>query len=128
MASTGRSDVPMYAPIDKYGNLSVGAHCPVVVYSTDGAISLKDQVAILTKATASNMTLAAPVATLQDGMTITVINQTAVGHTVTTPSAKINGLNNTFTCTAAAGNAVTFVAYNGVWYTSSLKTGSLSTV
>ena len=72
---------------------------------------------VATKGTAAALTLAAPTATTHDGVEITVISTTAAAHTVTAPSNKINGATAVATFGAAIGNAVTLVAYQGVWYT-----------
>ena len=87
------------------------------VASADGAITIQNSTVIVTKGTAAALTLAAPTATTHDGVEITVISTTAAAHTVTAPSNKINGATAVATFGAAIGNAVTLVAYQGVWYT-----------
>ena len=88
-------------------------------YAADGAISLYSHTAILTKGTASAMTLAVPTATTHDGMIITVISTTAAAHTVTATTVGFNAgdaASDVGTFAAAIGNGFSFVAYQGEWY------------
>ena len=91
------------------------------VESGDGAIGIKDGVAIITKGSAAALTLVAPAAGLpnaggDDGRKLKVVSTTAFAHVVTCPANKINGNKLSATLAAAAGSAFELVAYNGVWY------------
>lgn len=95
----------------------------VQVISGDGAISIKEGTVYLTKGTAAAITLAAPTAGLpsaggDDGKELRVITTTAAAHVITSSVDGFNakGSSGTATFTAAIGNAVTFSAYNGHWY------------
>ena len=102
---------------------AVQTTCPqpgnvLTLYPASGAISVASQTALLTKAGVDAMTLAAPVATTQDGMVITITSTTANAHTVTatgllkTGSASVN----LATFAAFAGAGFTVMAYQGLWY------------
>lgn len=102
--------------------LITGQGLPTGVYDTDGAIALKSGLGIIKKASANALTLAAPVATTDDGKVLSIVSTTAFAHTVTFPSGKINGGSlTTATFGAAVGNAMRIVAYQGVWYTMDVK-------
>jgi len=101
---------------------------PVVPYAVDGAVAPAAGTAMLTKGSIGAYTLAAPVAGSaanggQDGTEITIITGTAFAHVVTCPSNKINGNKTTATWTAAVGNSIALIAYNGVWYTQGTPSG-----
>lgn len=103
------------------------ARAAVEVDAASGAIAIKSGTVFLTKAGVAAMTLALPTAGLpsaggDDGKTLRIVGVTAQAHTVTTPAAGVNGANTTLTWTAAAGNSVELIAYNGSWYTAT-KTG-----
>jgi hypothetical protein len=94
----------------------------LTAYTAAGAITLGNGKAILKAGSAAAMTLAAPVAGLpsaggNDGQEIVIISDDAYAYTVTTPSNKINGAKHVATWTAAIGNSLRLVAYNGVWLT-----------
>jgi hypothetical protein len=82
-----------------------------------GAIPVASGSYEITNAGATALTLAAPVAGTQDGMTLTVTSATAFAHTITatgllqTGSAAVN----VATFAAFAGANVTLRAYNGKW-------------
>lgn len=91
------------------------------VEAADGAIGIKDGVAIITKGSAAALTLAAPTAGLptaggDDGRQLNIVSTTAFAHQITCPANKINGNKLSATLAAAAGSAVKLVAYQGVWY------------
>lgn len=95
----------------------------VEVESADGAIGIKEGTAVITKGTAAALTIAAPVAGLpsaatpgDDGKVLRIVSTTAAAHTVTTPANKLNGNKLTATFAAAAGDGITLIAYQGVWY------------
>lgn len=101
------------------GTLIGGQQDDVNVYASDGAISVAPQTALLTKAGVGAYTLAAPTATTHDGYVVKITSSTANAHVVTFPSGKINGGSLvTATFGGAIGDAITIVAYNGVWLTS----------
>lgn len=88
------------------------------LYPANGAISVASQTALLTKAGVDAMTLAAPVATTQDFMVITVTSTTANAHTVTATALFKTGTAsvNLATFAAFAGAGFTVMAYQGLWY------------
>lgn len=98
---------------------SGGVKNNVTVYAADGAIAIRSHTAVLTKATAAAMTLAAPTAGAHDGVVIDIISTTAQAHTVTYTAGFNGGGTSTDVGTfgTAAGNGLRIVAYGGVWYT-----------
>jgi len=100
----------------------------VEVESADGAIGIKQGLAIITKASAAALTLAAPTAGTDDGKRLLIVTATAQAHTVTqtTPGFNNGGTaSDVATFTGAIGNGMEIVAYNGVWYTVSLRNVAL---
>jgi len=98
-----------------------GSHNNVQKLTAAGAITIKSGTAFLNTGTAGAITLAAPAAGLpaaggNDGQRLAIIALDAFAYTVTTPANKINGADDTATWTAAVGNSIELVAYNGVWY------------
>lgn len=96
---------------------------PVVqVLADDGAITIPDggvKTVILTKGTASAVTVAAPTSGTHDGVIIHVISTTAAAHTITATTIGFNagnGASDVATLGAAIGNGLSFVAYGGEWY------------
>lgn len=91
---------------------------PVFPMAADGAITIKSGIVVITKATACAMTLAAPIAGVDDGKVLTFDSTTAAAHTLTIS----NGLRgagasaDVGTFTAAIGNGIELYAYNGRWY------------
>lgn len=97
---------------------------PVVLAAAAGAITAKSGVVIITAAGAIALTLAAPIAGADDGSELTIITDTAQAHTVTNAAPGFNGAGaggDVATFTAARGNGMQLVAYNGVWYTIGLR-------
>jgi hypothetical protein len=95
----------------------------IELHSANGAgvISFTHGKVIITAAGVAALTLAAPVAGSpaaggNDGQKLEVIDQSGHAHTITTPANGINGNHHIATSGAAAGDSVTFVAYNGAWY------------
>lgn len=88
--------------------------------SADGAITQKQGVVYITKAGIAVLTIADPVATTDDGKTLTVISTTANAHTLS------NGAGSGFNAGGAATDVGTFggakgdnimiTAYQGKWY------------
>src|SRR5205823_11763355 len=94
------------------------------VLSADGAITVKDGRVVITKGSAVAATLAAPVSGLpnaggDDFKRLTIVSSTAFAHVTTSPVRGFNAKGSSGTCTftAAKGNSVVLVAYNGDWYT-----------
>lgn len=94
--------------------------------AADGALALPTQggnkTVLITKGSAAALTLAAPT-TVPDGTVLTVISTTAFAHTITQAAPGFNGGgggSDVATFGAAAGNSITVVAYNGVWYVQNL--------
>ncbi len=79
--------------------------------AANGAIDVKESIAIITKGTAATVTIPDPVNT-DNGMIIHIVSTTAAAHTV---AGTLNGSAQTGTFGAAIGNGFTLVAYNGGW-------------
>lgn len=94
------------------GSVVIGG---VQAYTVAGAIPLVSGTYFINGAAALAMTLATPIAGTQDGITITVVAETAHAHTLTTSSNKIVPSHSTVTY-AAAGDYVTLTSFNGLWY------------
>lgn len=92
------------------------------------AIPLTGGTVIVATAGVDAMTLATPTAGTNDGLRLTVISAGAHAHTITTAADKINGGDDTATFAAAAGNSITLVAYQGIWYAENLTGVTLSEV
>jgi uncharacterized 2Fe-2S/4Fe-4S cluster protein (DUF4445 family) len=97
---------------------SAGVGTPLIAVSASGAIAPRVQANyVITKAGVAALTLAAPTATTDDGLTITITSGTANAHTLTatgllnTGSASVN----VATFAAFAGAGLTLVAYQGKW-------------
>jgi hypothetical protein len=93
--------------------------------AADGAIQSKSGEVVLSKGSAGAYTLAAPIAGLpyatppgDDGKVLRIVAVTAFAHVVTSPVRGFNGkaASGTSTWTAAKGNAVVLMAFNGDWY------------
>ena len=100
------------------GVLTGGQVLPVQVLTGDGAITIKTGLVILNKAGAIAATLADPTATTDDGKVLRILSVTAQAHTVTIAGG-LNGSGasaDVGTFSAAIGNGVTLVAYQGKWY------------
>jgi hypothetical protein len=85
-------------------------------FSAAGAITLKSGRAILTGATATAYTLAAPTAGVDDFKELTLVNQSGQAHTVTTPALAINGADDTMTFAATVGLTGVLRSYQGGFY------------
>lgn len=102
---------------------------PQAVASGDGAILARSGSVVITKGSAAALTLAAPVAGIDDGKRLTIVTATAFAHTVTNTSPGFNNLGasgDVATFTGAVGNGMEIVAYNGVWYTVQLRNVALA--
>jgi hypothetical protein len=88
-----------------------------VAYGASGAIAVprKNTLAVITKATAAAMTLAAP-NKADNGVTLTILSQTAAAHTVTYAAGFYGaGTSDVGTFAAAIGASMTVTAINGTW-------------
>jgi hypothetical protein len=113
------------------GTLAHGLVEPVQVLAANGAISLVTGNVVITKGSVAAITLPQPIAGSaqsggQDGASLTVTTTTAYAHTITTAASGINGTLHIATFTAGAGNSVTFTAYNGEWYATTLSGVAIS--
>lgn len=91
----------------------------VAAKGSNGAISSAPGTILITKGTAlGSSTLATPTVTTHDGYILRIVSTTAAAHVVSVASGKVNGgSNTTITFTSAAiGDSVTLLAYQGVWY------------
>lgn len=88
----------------------------------DGAITIQNALVVASKGSAAALTLAAPTAGTHDGITITVVATSAQEHVITGSVDGFNakGSSGTATFGGDIGDSVTFKAYNGHWYTTSL--------
>lgn len=110
--------LPYGLAADVTGNLTGGVTLPVQVASTDGAITIKSGIVVITKAGVAALTLAAPTAGTDDGKVLYIDSATANAHTVTIAGG-LRGAGTSAdvgTFAAAIGNGVTLYAYNGAWY------------
>lgn len=94
------------------------ARTPVVVVSADGAISVPNgnTIYMVTKAGVAAMTLVDPTAATHDGLVLTFISTTAQAHTLDLVTGVNGSAADVGTFGGAAGDGVSIVAYNGVWY------------
>lgn len=91
----------------------------VTAKASDGAIASAPGAIVITKTSAlGSSTLATPTTTTHDGYILRIVSTTAFAHVVSVASGKVNGgSNTTITFTSAAiGDGVTLLAYQGVWY------------
>lgn len=100
---------------DHIVDLQHGIDGPLEVIDTNGAISSKSGLVLLTKAGVAAMTLAAPTTVTDDRKILRIISTTAQAHTVTTPAASLNA-GTTATFAAAVGSSLALMAYGGKWY------------
>ena len=102
------------------------------VAAANGAITIPARgrkFVFITKGTAAAMTLAAPTATTHDGVEIIIMCTTAAAHTVTATTIGFNALDaagDVCTFTAAVGNYIGVVAYQGEWYVTRNLNGTLA--
>lgn len=92
----------------------------LVPVTADGALSPHNSATyIVTKAGVAAMTLAAPTATVDDGIIITIVSSTANAHTLTATGLIGDGSTTTDVATFGAhpGASVSFIAYQGKWLT-----------
>ena len=96
-----------------------GLQPTIAAKSSNGAIASAPGIIAITKGSALGAsTLATPTITTHDGYVLTIVSTTAFAHVVSVAAGIINGgANTTITFTSAAvGDSVTLVAYQGVWY------------
>ena len=90
----------------------------VTAYSASGALALTPGTAAITKAGVAAMTLAAPTVA-QEGLTLTVVSQTANAHTITATGLIDDGVTGgsktTATFAAFAGASIVLMASNLKW-------------
>lgn len=128
-ATMARTDAAQtFTGVQTFSSAIVGAlKTTSNAYASDGAITVAPQIALLTKAGIGAYTLAAPTATTHDGYQVCAVSTTANAHVVTFASGKINGGSNvTLTLGGAIGDGACLVAYQGVWYTTSLINGTVA--
>lgn len=103
---------------DLTGNVVGGIQNPVSAVTADGAIAVPSVSTqyFITKAGVAAMTLVDPTATTHDGIVLTFISGTANAHTLDLVTGINGGAADIGTYGAAAGNGVSIVAYQGVWY------------
>lgn len=87
--------------------------------SADGAVGIKSGVAMITKATAAAVTIAAPTAGSDDGKVLHIRSTTAAAHTITNTTPGFNNLSTSgdvATLGGAIGDGLSLIAYNGIWW------------
>ena len=92
----------------------------IAAKATDGAIGSAPGTIVITKGSAlGSSTLATPTITTHDGYVLRIVAGTAFAHVVSCASGVVNGGSlTTITFTSAAiGDSVTLVAFQGKWYT-----------
>lgn len=92
------------------------ADFPAYTYSTDGAISIKRGVGFITKGTAAALTLPLPIAGIDDGKILRLVDTVGAAHTVTTPALGLNAVNHIATFGGTIGQVCELQAYNGSWW------------
>jgi hypothetical protein len=95
-----------------------GITCQLTPVAASGAIAPNTSGSyVITKAGVAALTLAAPTATVSDGMEITITSNTANAHTLTATGLFQCGTAavNLATFAANAGAGLTLVAYQGKW-------------
>lgn len=133
LVSIGSGSVDAVLASDEFGQQplwlpTVAAGATVEVASADGAIAIKEGTVFITKGSAAALTLAAPTPTTDDGKRLSIITTTAAAHTVTNTTPGFNNgstASDVATFTGAIGNGMVVRAYNGVWYTESLRNVAL---
>lgn len=98
---------------------AITARTAVASVTADGAISVPvgNTVYFITEnADGAAMTLVDPTATTHDGLTLTFISTTAQAHTLDLVTGINGGAADVGTFGGAAGDGVSIVAYQGVWY------------
>jgi hypothetical protein len=94
-----------------------GATKALAVLAASGAIPVVAASYVITKAGVAALTLAAPIAGTQDGLTISVVSATNFAHTITATGLLNTGTAavNVATFAAFAGAGLTLKAYQGEW-------------
>jgi len=90
-----------------------------VAIAADGAVTVQPSTVIITKsASGAVLSLASPVATIDDGTEIDFISTTAQAHTVTNTAGFGGGTTSRDVATfgGAINDGFRIVAYQGVWY------------
>jgi len=108
--------IPVLLQGSDYPQSAQGVLGGVEFDAASGAIGIKQGTAIITKAGVAAMTLAAPVAGVDDGKILTVLSTTANAHTITFAANGLNGNKTTITFGAVIGNQVELIAFNGSWF------------
>lgn len=99
------------------------------VASANGAVTIKSGVVYVTKAGVAALTISDPVATTDDGKSVTIISTTANAHTLS--NAAGSGFNgggagtDVGTFGGAKGDGMRITAYQGVWYVEYLRNVTL---
>ena len=83
---------------------------------------------MITKAGVAALTLAAPTAGADDGLSIQILSSTANAHTLTATGLFEDGAGHVNAATWAAniGGCIELVAYNGKWYVVTLQSVTMS--
>lgn len=96
-----------------------GIKLPTQVISVPDVINVKSGLVLLTDANEENIWLADPVPTTDDGKILIIFTTTAKAHILYMSKYGLNGAGtgaDVGTFTAAVGNGVVLVAYQGFWY------------
>lgn len=102
----------------------------VTVQTADGAITIVSGLKVLSKTSAAAMTLAAPVAGVDDGTQLIITAGTAFAHVVTATGlihdGVTGGAKNTWTSAAFVGSSIHLVAYNALWHVVAKNLGTIA--
>lgn len=93
-------------------------------YTAAGAIAIKNGLAVINNNSAIAMTLADPIAGIDDGKKLIVVAKTSKAHTLTVASA-FDGTHTVATY-STVGQNIAFIAINGKWYLQSYVGVTLS--
>lgn len=129
VAVPGKSTAVFWCPVAGKWYSTARSFLAIGVLSADGAVL--PHVAnkyVVTKAGVALLTLAAPTATVDDGLIITISNTTANAHTLTATGLFQTGTAtvNLATFAAFAGATITLMAYNAKWIVMSVNAVVLS--
>lgn len=102
---------------------------PLQVITAAGAITIKEGFVLINAGSGIAVTLAAPLAGIDDGCHLTIRSMTAQAHTVTNTSPGFNNggaSKDVGTFGGAIGDGLSVIASAGVWWTTGLTNVTLA--
>lgn len=126
--TTGAAGVTIDGALVKDG--TVPTRQTVTLAAADGAVTAKDGLVVITKATAAALTIADPTAVTDDGKVLKIISRTAAAHTLDNSAG--SGFNaggagsDVGTFGGAIGDGLELVADNGKWLVAYLRNVTLA--